>query len=145
MQPGADAKHDVGLGPKIVAERQRDAEGIAAVEHAAAAAIARAPALAASRTTPSPRRDASCAPPPQMINGRLAAPRSFAALRTASWSILGIGGPAMASRMARPGPLAPHVDGAFERGRAGTAASHGSDGQRRRPGAACPGFRMSAE
>ena len=37
---GADAEHHVGLAPQLVAERQRHAQRIAAVEHAAAAAIA---------------------------------------------------------------------------------------------------------
>ena len=37
---GADAEHHVGLAPQLAAERQRDAQRIAAVEHAAAAAIA---------------------------------------------------------------------------------------------------------
>ena len=37
---GADAQHHVGLAPQIAAERQRHAQRIAAVEHAAAAAIA---------------------------------------------------------------------------------------------------------
>ena len=36
----ADAEHHVGLAPQLAAERQRDAQRIAAVEHAAAAAIA---------------------------------------------------------------------------------------------------------
>ena len=40
IHPRADAEHDVGLAPELAAERQRHAEGIAAVEHAAAAPIA---------------------------------------------------------------------------------------------------------
>ena len=39
-QPRADRQHHVGLAPQIAAERQRHAQRIAAVEHAAAAAIA---------------------------------------------------------------------------------------------------------
>ena len=38
-QPRADAEHHVGLAPQFAAERQRDAQRIAAVEHAAAAPI----------------------------------------------------------------------------------------------------------
>ena len=38
-QPGADREHRVGLAPQFAAERQRDAERIAAVEHAAAAPV----------------------------------------------------------------------------------------------------------
>ena len=38
-QPGADAEHRVGLAPQLAPERQRDAERIAAVEHAAAAPV----------------------------------------------------------------------------------------------------------
>ncbi len=38
-QPRADAEHRVGLAPQVAAERQRDAERVAAVEHAAAAPV----------------------------------------------------------------------------------------------------------
>ena len=38
-QPGADRQHRVGLAPQFAPERQRDAERIAAVEHAAATPI----------------------------------------------------------------------------------------------------------
>ena len=39
QQPGADRQHRVGLAPQFASERQRDAERIAAVEHAAAAPV----------------------------------------------------------------------------------------------------------
>ena len=39
-EPRADRQHDVGLAPQLAAERQCHAQRIAAVEHAAAAAIA---------------------------------------------------------------------------------------------------------
>ncbi len=38
-QPCADRQYRVGLGPQFAAERQRDAERVAAVEHAAAAPV----------------------------------------------------------------------------------------------------------
>ena len=84
----ADAQHHVGLAPQLVAERQRHAERIAAVEHAAAAPIAEhrrlqhggeggdffGRALRAAAAT---------------IIGFLAAPSSFAALRIAVSSSFG--------------------------------------------------------
>ena len=88
-EPRADRQHDVGLAPQVAPERQRDAERVAAVEHAAAAAKASTGAcsIADSAVTSS---DASCAPPPQTIIGRLAAPSSFAARRTALSVDLGL-------------------------------------------------------
>ncbi len=69
--------------------------------------------------------DESCAPPPQMIIGRLAAPSSFAALRTASRSILAAGIGQRLLHRYRAG-LAPDIHGAFEHGRSGTAGAHGA-------------------
>ncbi len=37
VQVGADGEHHVGLGPFLVPERERHAQGIAGIEHAAAA------------------------------------------------------------------------------------------------------------
>ena len=86
---GADAEHHVGLAPEVAAERQRDAQRIAAVEHAAAAPIAEHRRLQHRRQCSDLLGDASCAPPPQTISGFFAAPRSFAALRIAVSSMLG--------------------------------------------------------
>ncbi len=76
--------------------------------------------------------DASCAPPPQTIIGRLAAPRIFAARRTASASIFDAGSGSGACSVTGPA-FAPHVDGAFEHCRSGAAGAHGAQRERRLP------------
>ena len=67
--------------------------------------------------------EASCAPPPTTISGFFAAPRRLAASRSASSSIAGCIRRQRRDRR-RLARLAPHVDGAFERGRAGPSRRH---------------------
>ena len=113
--------------PQLMAERQRHAEWIAAVEHAAAAPEGHHRRLQQSDSSATSAA-ASCAPPPATISGAAAAPRRLAAAsdrilvdRQGRWrrgaAIAGTGAAA-----------APDVDGAFERRRPGPAAAHGSDG-----------------
>ena len=101
------AEHHVGLAPQLVAERQRHAERIAAVEHAAAAAIAEHRRLqhGGQRVTSS---DASCAPPPQMIIGRFARAEPLGGLADRVVVDLRLRAPAAAAA-APPGPLLPQT------------------------------------
>ena len=86
--------------------------------------------------------DESCAPPPQMISGRLAAPSSFAALRTASRSIRVAGRGSGACSVTGPG--LPHTSMAH--------SSTAGPGRRLRmvrsaravAGEACSGLRISS-
>ena len=102
------AEHRVGLAPQFAAERQRDAERIAAVEHAAAAPIGQHRRLQHAGEL---RHfgEASCAPPPQTISTRLGLAEQ---LRRRAHRVVvdrAARAAAAAARSARPAPRLPQT------------------------------------
>ncbi len=124
-QPRADREHRIGLAPQVAAERQRNAERAAAVEHATAAAVGehgRLQHVAKQR---------------HLGRGILRAAADHDQHAPGLAEHLGRGfhlvvvdaGAALRQRCHRCHrcPLAPDVDGAFERGGSAPALPHGGD------------------
>ncbi|MCZ7656468.1 MAG: hypothetical protein M5U07_00765 [Xanthobacteraceae bacterium] len=126
-QPRADGQHDIGFAPELASERQRDAQRIAALQHALAAAEADAYGrLQHARERGHLRRGvlrAAAADDERPLGGA-------EALRRRQDRVLVEGG---GRRRERPGGLdrsraAPDIHRALQRRRAGAPARHGGHG-----------------